>query len=168
MPELVGESKLATYISTVRIVASIILGPRDHPSWCREETWSTWPQLWLPGLKQLRKLQQLLTVLGGRLALRVVCSRGVTLSLSPASAAATSAALAATTTATALVGLGELRQKLRLPLPLVHDASHDVPVLGLEDRSSSKLGGFGTWTSSTSSHDGKSESRRVGRNTAIR
>ena len=63
---------------------------------------------------------------------------------SSASAAATSAALAASTTATALVGLGELRQKLRLPLPLLHDAGHDVPVLGLEDRSSSKLGGFGT------------------------
>jgi hypothetical protein len=84
-----------------------------------------------------------LTVLGGRLALRVVCSRGASLSLSLTSAAATSAALAATT-ATALVGLGELRQKLRLPLPLLHDAGHDVPVLGLEDRSSSKLGGFGT------------------------
>ena len=62
---------------------------------------------------------------------------------SPASAAATPAALAATT-ATAWVGLGGLRQKLQLPVTLLHDAGHDVPVLGLEDRSSSKLGGFGT------------------------
>ena len=53
--------------------------------------------------------------------------------MSSPAAAATSAALAASTTATALISLGELRQKLRLPLPLLHDADTQFPRLIIQN-----------------------------------